>query len=135
MKGHFVRTLTLLAVVVASSAVSTGALPDTRPVPETMRAAAFDKGGGPEVLSIHTLPVPTLNAGEVLVAVHGAGVAVWEAGFRKNPSERMQFPAVLGGDGAGTIVALGPDMHDFKVGDEVYGTANGFYWWDLQQRH
>jgi NADPH:quinone reductase-like Zn-dependent oxidoreductase len=92
-----------------------------------MRAAAFDKGGGPEVLSIHTLPVPQVNAGEVLVAVHGAGVAVWEAGFRKNPSERMKFPAVLGGDGAGTIVALGTDVRGFKVGDEIYGTADGFY--------
>jgi NADPH:quinone reductase-like Zn-dependent oxidoreductase len=92
-----------------------------------MRAAAFDKGGGPEVLSIHTLPVPKLKAGEVLVAMHGAGVAVWEAEFRRNPSERMQFPAVLGGDGAGTVVALGPDVRGFKVGDEIYGTANGFY--------
>jgi NADPH:quinone reductase-like Zn-dependent oxidoreductase len=92
-----------------------------------MRAAAFDKGGGPEVLSIHTLPVPQLNSGEVLVAVHGAGVAVWELGFREHPNDRMRFPVVLGGDGAGTVVALGPDAHGFKIGDEVYGTANGFY--------
>jgi NADPH:quinone reductase-like Zn-dependent oxidoreductase len=92
-----------------------------------MRAAAFDKGGGPEVLSIHRLPVPTPNAGEVLIAVHGAGVAVWEAGFRQHPSDRMHFPVVLGGDGAGTVVAIGPDVQAFKVGDQVYGTANGFY--------
>jgi NADPH2:quinone reductase len=128
MRVHLVRTLDLLAAVAVSCfAASTWSLADTPPVPDTMRAAAFDKGGGPEVLSIHTLPVPKLKAGEVLVAVHGAGVAVWEAGFRKNPSERMQFPAVLGGDGAGTIVALAPDVRGFKVGDEVYGTANGFY--------
>jgi NADPH:quinone reductase len=116
----------LQAIIVLSS-FATLCLADTRPVPETMRAAAFDKGGGPDVLSIHTLPVPKVSAGEVLVAVHGAGVAVWEAGFRAHPSERMQFPAVLGGDGAGTIVAVGPDVRDFRVGDEVYGTANGFY--------
>jgi NADPH:quinone reductase-like Zn-dependent oxidoreductase len=121
------RTLARLAIVVSSLVVSTWSLADLPPVPDTMRAAAFDKGGGPEVLSIHTLPVPKLNAGEVLVAVHGAGVAVWEAGFREHPSERMRFPAVLGGDGAGTIVALAPDVRGFKVGDEIYGTANGFY--------
>lgn len=31
----------------------------------TMRAAAIDRFGGPEVLSIHNLPVPVPEAGEV----------------------------------------------------------------------
>jgi NADPH:quinone reductase len=114
-------------IAIASLAISSWSLADTRPVPATMRAAAFDKGGGPEVLTLHELPVPTPNAGEVLIAVHGSGVAVWEAGSRRHPNERMRFPSVLGGDGAGTIVAIGPDVHGFKVGDEVYGTGNGFY--------
>ena len=92
-----------------------------------MRAAAFDEGGGPEVLSIHRLPVPTPNSGEVLIAVHGAGVAVWESEMRQHPGERAHFPSVLGGDGAGTVVAVGPDVHGVKVGDEVYGTGFGFY--------
>jgi NADPH:quinone reductase-like Zn-dependent oxidoreductase len=92
-----------------------------------MRAAAFDKGGGPEVLSIHRVPVPTPNAVEVLIAVHAAGVAVWELDFRQHPGERAHFPVILGGDGSGTVVAVGSEVHDFKVGDEVYGTANGFY--------
>jgi NADPH:quinone reductase len=92
-----------------------------------MRAAAFDKGGGPEVLSIHQLPVPMPSSGEVLIAVHGSGVAVWEAGFRQHPNERTRFPAVLGGDGAGTVIAIGRDVRAFKVGDNVYGTGNGFY--------
>ncbi len=92
-----------------------------------MRAAAFDEGGGPEVLSIHRLPVPTPRAGEVLIAVHGAGVAVWETEMRQHPGERAHFPLVLGGDGAGTVVAVGPDVRGVKVGDEVYGTGFGFY--------
>src|SRR5262249_51555719 len=96
-------------------------------VPDTMRAAAFDKAGGPEVLSIHQLAVPTPKAGEVLIAVHGSAVAVWEADFRQHPPQFMRFPSVLGGDGAGTIVALGPDVHGFKIGDQVYGTGFGFY--------
>lgn len=100
---------------------------DSPAVPQTMRAAAFDQGGGPEVLTIHTLPVPTPGAGEVLIAVHSSSVAVWELGYRAHPNPRMRFPAVLGGDGSGTIVALGPDVHGFKVGDQVYGTGYGFY--------
>jgi NADPH:quinone reductase-like Zn-dependent oxidoreductase len=122
-----VKSLAPLIVLVSSLIVSTGSVAETRPIPDTMRAAAFDKGGGPEVLSLHTVPVPTPNAGEVLIAVHGAGVAVWEVDFRRHPGERARFPVILGGDGAGTIVAIGPDVQGFKVGDEVYGTANGFY--------
>jgi NADPH:quinone reductase len=122
------RRLTLLpTLALFSLAVSALSHAETPAVPRTMRAAAFDRGGGPEVLSIHTLPVPTPGAGEVLIAVHASGVAVWELGSRAHPNPRMRFPAVLGGDGSGTIVALGPDVHGFKIGDHVYGTANGFY--------
>jgi NADPH:quinone reductase-like Zn-dependent oxidoreductase len=41
----------------------------------TMRAAAIDRFGGPEVLSIHNLPVPVPEAGEVLIALHTVGAA------------------------------------------------------------
>ncbi len=121
------RSLTLLVVVALTLAVSAGSTAATQAIPQTMRAAAFDKGGGPEVLTIHQLPVPTPGPGEVLIAVRASAVAVWELGFREHPNPRMRFPAVLGGDGSGTIVAMGPDVHDFKVGDEVYGTGYGFY--------
>lgn len=122
------KRLTLLAaLVLLGLALRAFSYAQSPVVPQTMRAAAFDHGGGPEVLSIHTLPVPTPGAGEVLIAVHASGVAVWELDFREHPNPRMRFPAVLGGDGSGTIVALGPDVHGLKVGDHVYGTANGFY--------
>jgi NADPH:quinone reductase-like Zn-dependent oxidoreductase len=45
-----------------------------RGVPETMRAAAIERSGGPEVLELRTLPVPEIDAGEVLIATHTAGV-------------------------------------------------------------
>lgn len=121
------RTLTLLAVVALSLASSPWSTAATQPIPQTMRAAAFDQGGGPEVLTIHQMPVPTPGSGEVLIAVRASAVAVWELGFREHPNPRMRFPAVLGGDGSGTIVAMGPDVHGFKVGDAVYGTGYGFY--------
>ena len=113
------RTLTLLAVVALSLASSPWSTAATQPIPQTMRAAAFDQGGGPEVLTIHQMPVPTPGSGEVLIAVRASAVAVWELGFREHPNPRMRFPAVLGGDGSGTIVAMGPDVHGFKVGDAL----------------
>lgn len=93
--------------------------------PTTMLAAAIDHGGGPEVLSIHRLPVPKLQAGQVLIKVHAAGVGVWNAGQRQHPAESARYPLVLGTDGAGVVAAIGPNVSGFKVGDRVYGVADG----------
>ncbi|MDB5365305.1 MAG: hypothetical protein JWM77_1232 [Rhodospirillales bacterium] len=101
----------------------------------TMRAAALDRFGGPEVLTLHTVPVPIPDADEVLIAVHTAGVGVWDADMREGwqPGDReVQFPLVLGSDGSGNIAALGANVGRFKLGDEVYAFAwdnpkGGFY--------
>jgi hypothetical protein len=36
-------------------------------VPRTMFAATIDRFGGPEVITPHALPVPAVDAGEVLL--------------------------------------------------------------------
>ena len=118
-----VRALSLIAGL--CMAPWTGAA--APPLPETMAAAAIDRGGGPEVLTLHHLPLPTLKAGEVLVAVRAAGVGAWESEIRKDPGRAAKFPLVLGGDGAGTVAAVGPGVQAFHLGDEVYGTAEAFY--------
>jgi len=103
-------------------------------VPRTMRAVAFDQVGGPEVLTLHTLPVPEVAADEVLIAVHTAGVAVWDAEIRRDKLGyvKLHFPFVLGSDGSGTIAAVGSAVTRFKVGDAVYSynwnnPKGGFY--------
>src|SRR5581483_3199458 len=96
-------------------------------IPQTMRAAAIDHAGDSSVLTLHTLPVPQPGAGEVLIAVDTAGVAVWDIGIRRNPQQiqHSTFPLVLGTDGAGIVAAVGSGVRDFKPGDRVYG-----YSWD-----
>ena len=104
-------------------------------IPETMRAAAIDRFGGPDVLSLHTLPVPKVGVGEVLIAVDTAGVGVWDAEIREGswtPSNRTRFPLVLGTDGSGVVAALGSGVRRFKLDDRVYAYAfdnpkGGFY--------
>jgi NADPH2:quinone reductase len=111
----------LLALGAACSLAAAAAVPDT------MLAAAMDRGGGPEVLSIHRLPVPKPNAGEVLIAVYATGVNVWEAAFREHAGEGVHFPVILGSDGSGTVAATGPRVSGFKVGDRVYARGHAFY--------
>jgi len=96
-------------------------------LPQTMQAAAIDRAGGPEVVTLHTLPVPKPAADEVLVAVNTAGVAIWDVGLRRHPQsiKHSAFPLVLGTDGAGIVAAVGAKVQGFKVGDQVYS-----YSWD-----
>ena len=104
---------------------------------QTMRAVALDKFGGPEALKIQNLPIPEIEAGEVLIRVEAAGVGAWdpyerEGRFVEIMGVKPKFPYVLGTDGAGTIESVGKDVTRFKKGDRVYAAelANpkgGFY--------
>ena len=49
-----------------------------------MKAVAIDAPGGPEVMTLRTLPVPSVDANDILVEVHSAGVAVWDLQIRKS---------------------------------------------------
>jgi NADPH2:quinone reductase len=108
--------------------------PVPRTVPLTMRAVAIDDAGGPEMLTVHQLPVPRIDDHEVLIAVDTAGVGSWDPAIRAGwwPEGRPRFPLVLGTDGAGTIVATGARVRRLKVRDKVYGYSwlspkGGFY--------
>ncbi len=94
-------------------------------VPKTMHAAALNHPGGPEVLSIHSLPMPELDPSDVLITVHTAGVGGWDADMRDgwSPSGRTRFPLVLGSDGAGTVAAMGSRVRRFRPGDRVYAAG------------
>jgi NADPH:quinone reductase-like Zn-dependent oxidoreductase len=118
------RRLRLLPIAVAALIAAGSTL---AAIPDTMLAAAIDHGGGPEVLSIHRLPVPKPAPGEVLIKVHAAGVGVWEQHSRQSPDEDTHFPLILGSDGAGIVAAVGAGVHHLKVGDKVYGTSEAFY--------
>lgn len=93
--------------------------------PQQMKAMAVDEFGGPDKLTLHTLPVPTVDAGEVLIRIEIAGVGVWDAMEREGEVvyNKVHFPRVLGGECAGTIVAIGDGVERFAVGDRVYAQS------------
>lgn len=128
-----------IAVLLALACIATGtevaaAGSSAVAVPATMRAAAIDRKGGPEVLTLHQLPVPKPGPEEVLIALDSAGVGPWDIDVRERLDywKNQTFPVVLGVDGAGTVAAVGADVRGFKVGDPVYAYAwdnpkGGFY--------
>jgi NADPH:quinone reductase-like Zn-dependent oxidoreductase len=103
-------------------------------LPSVTLAAAIDHFGGPELLTLHTLPVPHIGPNEVLIALDSAGVGPWDLQSREGliPIRKPQFPMVLGVDGAGIVTATGSRVRRFKAGDRVYSYSwanpkGGFY--------
>jgi NADPH:quinone reductase len=104
---------------------------------QTMRAVAIDEFGGIEKMKPRKLPVPEVAADEILVRVDTAGVGVWdpferEGGFAKEFGLQVNFPHVLGSDGAGIVEEVGDEVHNHRRGDLVYGInfmnpKGGFY--------
>lgn len=102
--------------------------------PEVMNAAAIDRFGEPEVLTLHRLPVPALEGNEVLIALDTSGVGSWDADMRGGwwPAGKPRFPLVLGTDGAGIVAEVGARVRRFRPGDRVYAYSfvnpkGGFY--------
>jgi NADPH:quinone reductase-like Zn-dependent oxidoreductase len=96
-----------------------------------MKAAALDRFGGPEELHTQMLPVPRPSDDEILLRVDTAGIGVWDPWVREGGSDDggTRFPYVMGNDGAGVIVAVGPRVRRVRVGDRAYGyqMEGGFY--------
>lgn len=98
----------------------------------TMKAAALDRFGPPKVLTLHDIPVPRPGPRDLLIAVHGAAVSVWDAEIRNGtwwPGGHRRFPLVLGTEGAGIVAAKGSRVRRFRLGDRVWAVSSkrGFY--------
>ena len=89
---------------------------------DSMKAVVIRKPGGPEVLKLETLPVPTPKPGWVLIRVRAFGLNRSELFTRQGHSPNVPFPRVLGIEAVGEVVAA-PDG-GFAEGDKV-ATAMG----------
>jgi NADPH:quinone reductase-like Zn-dependent oxidoreductase len=88
----------------------------------TMKAAVIYEAGGPEALKIETRPIPTPQAGEVLIRVKAFGLNRSELFTRKGLSPGVIFPRILGIEAVGTVE--GAPGAEFTKGD-VVATAMG----------
>lgn len=90
----------------------------TDQVPETMTVVEAREAGGSDVLRTAERPVPSPGPGEALLRVAAAGVNYIET-YQRSGAYPMDFPAVLGSEAAGTVVALGEGVVDVRLGDRV----------------
>ena len=109
---------------------------EKRAVPTEMEAVVIDRFGPPSVFTMRTVPVPRPGPREVLIALHAAGVGVWDARIRQGTwaEDDVRFPLILGTDGAGVIAEAGEQVNreQVNVGDRVWAYAydnpkGGFY--------
>ncbi len=88
----------------------------------TMKAAVIHEAGGPEVLKIESLLIPTPKSDEVLIRVKAFGLNRSELFTRQGHSPRVTFPRVLGIEAVGVVEAA--PGGEFRKGD-IVATAMG----------
>jgi S-(hydroxymethyl)glutathione dehydrogenase/alcohol dehydrogenase len=81
------------------------------------RAAVAVAAGKP--LSIETVTLEGPKAGEVLVEIRATGVCHTDAFTLSGDDPEGLFPAILGHEGAGVVVEVGPGVTSLRKGDHV----------------
>jgi len=83
-----------------------------------MKALRPKQTGGPEVLQIEDVPVPTPGPNQVLVRVEAAGVNYVDV-YHRTGLYPLPLPMPIGLEGAGTVEQLGEGAAGLKIGDRV----------------
>nr|WP_221381600.1 NADP-dependent oxidoreductase [Actinoplanes polyasparticus] len=89
-----------------------------------MKAVRFHEFGGPEVLRYEDVEQPSPGSGQVRIRVAATSFNGVDgnirAGYMQGPIP-VELPHTPGIDVAGTVDALGDDVHDVAIGDQVIG--------------
>jgi NADPH:quinone reductase-like Zn-dependent oxidoreductase len=88
---------------------------------KTMRAIVMHRHGGPDVLTLERQwPRPEAGPGEIVVEVRACALNFLDIFTREGmPGEPTPLPHITGGDIAGIVHAVGPDVGQPAVGERV----------------
>ena len=94
-----------------------------------MKAICMTSRGGNEVLDFRSYPDPVPGPEQVIVDITVAGVNFMDIGVRRGQFwQDVPDPKVLGVEGAGKIIAIGPGIDHLKIGQRVaWAYAPGSY--------
>jgi len=82
----------------------------------------IEQHGGPEVFKQVDTPIPEPGPGQARVKLAAVGVNFIEI-YQRMGQYKMSLPFTPGGEGAGIVDAVGPDVTQVKVGDRVATSA------------
>lgn len=71
-------------------------------------------------LKLIDVPVPEIKEDEILIKVEAFGVGIHD---RYYIPSNVEFPYVIGSEGAGVVEKLGNQVKDFSIGDRVFFTT------------
>lgn len=92
-----------------------------------MHAIQIEQTGGPDVMSWTEVPEPSVGDGGLVVEVAAAGLNYIDT-YHRTGLYAVDMPYVLGLEGAGTVVEVGPGVTGRAVGDRVaWATCPGSY--------
>jgi NADPH2:quinone reductase len=93
-----------------------------------MKAYVIHSFGAPSVFTKVDIPIPEVKPGHLLIKVYATSVNPIDCKVRSGAVALIspEFPAILHGDVAGVVEAVGEGVTQFKKGDEIYGCAGGF---------
>lgn len=89
-----------------------------------MKAIRVHEFGGPEVLRLEEIPVPSPGPGEILLKVEAIGVNPVETYQRGGSNPALSLPWTPGTDCAGTVEDVGPGVEGWEPGDRAYTSSS-----------
>jgi NADPH:quinone reductase-like Zn-dependent oxidoreductase len=95
-----------------------------------MRAIVVTGYGDVDKLEARDVPEPSAGPGEVKVRVTASSVNPIDWKLRSGAYRQMrplEFPAILGRDASGEVVAVGTGVRSIRVGEKVLGLVNRAY--------
>ncbi len=84
-----------------------------------MQAIVLRAFGARGNLRAETVPDPTPGPGEVLLRVEACGVCYHDVINRRGNLPRTSVPAILGHEAAGEVIAVGPGVEGWAIGDRA----------------
>jgi NADPH2:quinone reductase len=91
-----------------------------------MRVIEVESPGGPEVLNVAEHPPPQPGPGQIVAQIAADGVNYMDIYQREGVGGyRPPLPFVTGGEGAGTVIAMGKGVTSPSAGDRVAWVGPG----------
>ena len=84
-----------------------------------MKAIMLRELGGPHQLKYEEVPHPEPGSQDVIVRLHAAALNRRDVFVTYGQYPGIQLPAIPGSDGAGVVVAVGDEVSDVEVGNEI----------------